>query len=396
MKALLLDEIIDDLPTLLPKIKTLVSLLKSSKNPIIFTGAGVSTSAGVPDYRSSYKTLLKTGPGVWESEENKKKYNGIPVIKAAIETYPTKSHMAMKSLIDKGIVSQIITQNVDNLHLRSGINEDKIIELHGNICKEFCEKCQKVFYRDFYVKTPKFSDPLNVYTSRNCNFCQGKLRKTLVHFGEKVPEEKLNKCYDIIKNSDFCLCFGTSFRVNPAGKIPKIFTKEKGKKLGIVNLQKTFFEDQANLVINGYCDDVCEAMMREMGIEIEEFQVRKTFVLDFFQEDDKIVMKIQGKLPGEINKDFYNLQEIEISELPDNQFIKKKSDDGSLESVILPKKLKSFKLCVKFFGNSFEPNAVIKLNLENVKWNGNSLKMVYDLKLENFLKEWSIHRYLIN
>ena len=115
MKALLLDEIIDDLPTLLPKIKTLVSLLKSSKNPIIFTGAGVSTSAGVPDYRSSYKTLLKTGPGVWESEENKKKYNGIPVIKAAIETYPTKSHMAMKSLIDKGIVSQIITQNVDIL-----------------------------------------------------------------------------------------------------------------------------------------------------------------------------------------------------------------------------------------------------------------------------------------
>ena len=217
-----------------------------------------------------------------------------------------------------------------------------------------------------------------------------------MHFGEKVPEEKLNKCYDIIKNSDFCLCFGTSFRVNPAGKIPKIFTKEKGKKLGIVNLQKTFFEDQANLVINGYCDDVCEAMMREMGIEIEEFQVRKTFVLDFFQEDDKIVMKIQGKLPGEINKDFYNLQEIEISELPDNQFIKKKSDDGSLESVILPKKLKSFKLCVKFFGNSFEPNAVIKLNLENVTWNGNSLKMVYDLKLENFLKEWSIHRYLIN
>ena len=212
----------------------------------------------------------------------------------------------------------------------------------------------------------------------------------------KKREEKLNKCYDIIKNSDFCLCFGTSFRVNPAGKIPKIFTKEKGKKLGIVNLQKTFFEDQANLVINGYCDDVCEAMMREMGIEIEEFQVRKTFVLDFFQEDDKIVMKIQGKLPGEINKDFYNLQEIEISELPDNQFIKKKSDDGSLESVILPKKLKSFKLCVKFFGNSFEPNAVIKLNLENVKWNGNSLKMVYDLKLENFLKEWSIHRYLIN
>ena len=71
MKALMLEEIIDDISTLLPKVKHLISLMKSSRNPMVFTGAGISTSAGVPDYRSSYKTLLKTGPGVWESEESR-------------------------------------------------------------------------------------------------------------------------------------------------------------------------------------------------------------------------------------------------------------------------------------------------------------------------------------
>ena len=395
MKALMLEEIIDDISTLLPKVKHLISLMKSSRNPMVFTGAGISTSAGVPDYRSSYKTLLKTGPGVWESEENRQKFDRIPIIKPAIETCPTKTHMALKTLLDAGFISHIITQNVDNLHLKSGINDENLIELHGNICKEYCEKCRTIFYRDFYVKPPKISDPLEVYTSRNCHYCQGKLRKTLVNFGEKVPEEKIMKSYELIKKSDLCLCFGTSFRVNPAGKIPKMFTKENGKKLGIVNLQKTFFEENADAVIHGFCDDVFEVIMRELGLTIDEFHIKKTVVVEFVKEKDGVRMKVQGKIPGNVQKDYYNLQEIEVLDLTNKEFFKRKAEEDIME-VTFKKNLKDVRICVKFFGNSLEPNAELTVNLNEKVWAGDTLKLGYDLKLDDFLKEWSINQYNIH
>ena len=388
MKTLLLEEIIDPLPLLLPKIKTLVSLLNSSKNPLVFTGAGISTSSGIPDYRSSYKTSLKTGPGVWESEENRIKYKGNPVIKPAIECYPTKTHMALKKLLEKGRISHILTQNVDNLHTRSGVCEQYLTELHGNICKEICETCHHVFYRDYYVK-PRNSDPLEVYTGRNCEICQGKLKKTLVNFGEKINEEKLRKSQEFAEKCDFCLCLGSSFRVNPAAKFPKQFS---GKKLVVVNLQRNILENIANLSIYGLCDEIMEAFMKELGEEIEEFRVKKSFLLEFYQEKHGVSLKISGKIPGFYDKDFYNIEELEVFDLENKEFFLRKEGDFTID---LKENVKKLKVILKFFGNFMEPNAVISVDLSEEVFINKGLKLGFSCVLDDFFQEWEIRKFQV-
>ena len=387
----MLDEIFDKTPILISKVKCLINLIKSSKSPLVFTGAGISTSAGIPDFRSSYKTTLKTGPGVWESEDNRSKYQGTPIIKPAIECYPTITHMALKTLIDHNIIKHLITQNVDNLHMRSGITESYLTELHGNICKEYCEKCQKTYYRDYYVK-PRNSDPLEVLTNRNCKYCHVRLKKTLVNFGEKIPILKLLKCNEIVKECDICICLGSSLRVNPASKIPKEFSKNQNKKLAFINLQKGIFEEFADISIYGYCDDIMEMVMKELGLEIEEFKIKKKMFFLFNKENNSIRMRIYGKIPEEINKDFHNIQEIEVFDEENKEFYKR-NDEEDLEFTF-KENTKELNICVKFYGNLLEPNANFKINLEKEPL-FNGVNLGFDLVLDNFLKEWKINKFHI-
>lgn len=393
MKTVLFDEIFDSLEILLPKIKTLVEFVKTSKNPVFFTGAGISTFAGIPDYRSSFKTTLKTGPGLWESEENRLKYTGNTIIKPAIECYPTKTHMAIKTLLRKQLISHVITQNVDNLHLRSGISEENLIELHGNICKEFCEKCEKMFYRDYYVKNPKTTDSSEIYTLRHCPYCSSQLRKTLVNFGEKIPKEKLLKAYKWIHESDLCVCLGSSLKVNPASKIPKEFLQNKNKKLAIINLQPTMYEKMAHINLYGYCDDIMSLFMKQLNIEIDPFKIRKILIFNFSMEEESLRMKIEGKIPDDPTKEFFNIQEIEVSGIENQECFKKK--DEEFYEFLLMKNILNFKVCIKFYGNLLEPNAEISFNLKSKKMEMGA-KFGYELILDEFLKIWEIKEFEAN
>lgn len=120
-------------------------MIGSSEHFISFTGAGISTAAGIPDYRSGMDTVLPTGPGCWELAANKGK---VGKAKATIRTsiakaIPTKSHMGFVGLMEAGFLKFVISQNVDGLHRKSGIPGHKIAELHGNTNLEKCEKCGK-------------------------------------------------------------------------------------------------------------------------------------------------------------------------------------------------------------------------------------------------------------
>lgn len=389
MKAVLLDEIFDNLETVCSKVRHLRNLLLKSKNPLIFTGAGISTFAGIADYRSSYKTSLKTGPGLWETAENREKFQGNPVIKPAIECFPTRTHMIIKTLLAKKLISHIITQNVDNLHLRSGVPEEKLIELHGNICKEFCESCSKTFYRDFYVKPPKTSSSEEVFTKRSCGNCGNKLRKTLVNFGEKIQKEKIVKAFEWIHESDLCICVGSSLKVNPASRIPREFSANPDKHLVIINLQSTYFEKLAKLNIYGYCDQIFENFAQELGIssEIEEFAVRKSLVFQFFMEDSAIKMRVVGKIPGDLSKNFTIIQEIDVKSENSHDFFRKYSEEDDYE-FIFPKNIEKVRVCVKFFGNFLEPNAEFLFDLMEISKKPTKI-FAYEMVLDDFLREWS-------
>ena len=263
------------------KVSQLADWIRESSHFTAFTGAGISTSAGIPDYRSGYNTVLPTGPGCWE-----KKAQGKSPAKAKIrvemsKAIPTPTHMALVRLMDEGLLKYLISQNVDGLHRRSGIDPAKLAEVHGNTNLEKCLKCKKEYMRDFRVRTAqKVHDH---ETGRICedDRCRGKLIDSIINFGENLDEVILENGFAHSEQADLCLAMGSSLTVTPAANMPKT-TSKRGGKLVIVNLQKTPLDTFAALKIHAFCDTVIQMLMEKLALEIPPFklnrrlQIRKT------------------------------------------------------------------------------------------------------------------------
>jgi len=143
-------EIFDDESTFRRNVDLVSDLLLTSKKTLLFCGAGLSTPSGIPDYRSGYDTKLKTGPGKWEREKHENKpYEKPTTIRPSVEAWPNDGHLALKALEGKGLIHHFVSQNVDGLLSRSGIPQNKLSELHGNIYKERCLSCGTNYWRDF-------------------------------------------------------------------------------------------------------------------------------------------------------------------------------------------------------------------------------------------------------
>jgi NAD+-dependent protein deacetylase sirtuin 6 len=182
---------------------------------------------------------LHKGPeGIWtlRSKGKRPKYNN------HIMT-PTLTHMCIKKLIDEGFVKYLVSQNTDNLHIMSGVAHSQISELHGNVNKEYCPNCKKIFYRNFDTRN---SNRVNDHrTERNCTDCNSELKDSIVDFDEPLPEEELKEAIKNSKMCDLSIVLGTSLRVTPACDLP---TMNKNSKLVLCNLQKTPFDDVAEMV----------------------------------------------------------------------------------------------------------------------------------------------------
>mmetsp|Transcript_12623 Transcript_12623/g.14044 ORF Transcript_12623/g.14044 Transcript_12623/m.14044 type:complete len:298 (+) Transcript_12623:42-935(+) len=238
------------------KLKKLVELFKTSKHIVVHTGAGVSTSCGIPDFR---------GPsGVWTLEKQGRieDAGGAPWK----DVVPSVTHMALAALAERGIVKYVVTQNVDGLHLKSGFTPGKISELHGNVFRESCEQCQKVFVRDFDIQTIGFA-----YTGRKCDECGGKLIDFLLDWEDALPEDELERAVEECKTADLAVCLGTSLRVTPANSLP-LKTVKRGGKLVIVNLQATPKDKTSNLKISATCDEVLCHLMKMLEIPIPSYK----------------------------------------------------------------------------------------------------------------------------
>ena len=135
------------------RIQKLAKLLKSASKPVIFTGAGISTNSGIPDYRSGMNTSSKTGPGIKNfKEDDSFRQRVLDSRKKTQIARPSYSHLAIAELINKGYVEHLISQNIDDLHLKSGIPEDKLTELHGNVFVEQCGECGTSYRRKYRTR----------------------------------------------------------------------------------------------------------------------------------------------------------------------------------------------------------------------------------------------------
>ncbi|KAL6074483.1 NAD-dependent protein deacetylase sirtuin-7 [Balamuthia mandrillaris] len=246
-------EFLDDEETLQQKVKLLAQIFKRSKWPVIYTGAGVSTSAKIPDYR---------GPqGAWTRlAEGKAPIKGVELEAAQ----PTLCHNGIKKLVDDKRCKFVVSTNVDGLHRRSGLTTENLSELHGNAYLERCSKCKQEYMRPF--DCTKQGQRLNHITGRQCDDCGGDLVDSIINFGEALPDEEFEKALHHSEKADLTIVMGSSMRVEPACSLPTK-TLDIGGKLIIVNLQKTPYDDEAWLHIYADCDTVMHHLMRHLGYE---------------------------------------------------------------------------------------------------------------------------------
>ncbi|XP_056429938.1 NAD-dependent protein deacylase sirtuin-6 [Hyla sarda] len=254
-----LPEIFDSPEDLNKKVKELADMVRKASYIVFHTGAGISTSCGIPDFR---------GPnGVWTMEE--KGLN--PKFDTTFETArPSATHMALLQLQRVGILKFLISQNVDGLHVRSGFPRDHLAELHGNMFVEECTKCGKQYVRDYVVgsmglkPTGRFCDVPKV---RGLRACRGKLIDTILDWEDSLPDKDLNLADEACRKADLSITLGTSLQIKPSGNLP-LLTKRKGGKLVIVNLQSTKHDRYADLRIHGYVDEVMTRLMQNLDLEI--------------------------------------------------------------------------------------------------------------------------------
>ncbi|KAH9518346.1 NAD-dependent protein deacetylase sirtuin-6 [Bulinus truncatus] len=255
-----LPEKFEDPEELTKKVKQLIDIVKKSKQIVIHTGAGISTSAGIPDFR---------GPkGVWTLEEK----GEAPQLSITFDSaVPTVTHMALVALEKAGIVKYVVSQNIDGLHLRSGFPHNRLSELHGNMFIEECNKCGHQYIREHFVPTMARN-----LTGGSCSIkksrgiCRGKLIDTILDWEDSLPERDLDRASEECRKSDLSICLGTSLQIIPSGNIP-LLTKKNGGKLVIINLQPTKHDKKADLKICAYVDEVMKLLCDALNVEIPHY-----------------------------------------------------------------------------------------------------------------------------
>ena len=172
---------------------------------------------------------------------------------------PTLTHRAIAHLSRLGIVKYCITQNVDGLHMRSGLSREKHCFLHGCIFTEKCPICGKEYFHDFDVGGVSFQK-----TGRQCTEadCPGELVDTILDWEDALPEDDWERSQDECEKSDLVITLGTSLRMEPAASLTGL-----AKEFVIVNMQKTPYDTKADLIIHAPVDDVIRGVLEELGVE---------------------------------------------------------------------------------------------------------------------------------
>uniref|UniRef100_H2ZCY4 protein acetyllysine N-acetyltransferase n=1 Tax=Ciona savignyi TaxID=51511 RepID=H2ZCY4_CIOSA len=254
-------EIKDPSEILEEKSTQLAELISSSNLVVVHTGAGVSTSAGIPDFR---------GPrGVWTLEKAGKS----PDCDVRFDTaVPTFTHRALVELENLGVLIHfIVSQNVDGLHIRSGFPKDRLAELHGNMFTQVCQLCNKEYVMEHVSPTMGLKlTGSKCTTQKSRGRCRGLLRDTILDWEDSLPSDQLDMSDRYCRAADLSITIGTSLQIVPAANLP-LSTKKNSGKLVIINLQKTKHDNRADLIVRGYADEIMTIVMKKLGIDVPEF-----------------------------------------------------------------------------------------------------------------------------
>ncbi|MBN1176915.1 MAG: Sir2 family NAD-dependent protein deacetylase [Dehalococcoidales bacterium] len=240
-------------------------LIRESRRLVVFTGAGISTESGIPDFRSPGGIWDRFDPDDFTIErflnnpDSRRKQwyilkEGLMTDKAV----PNAAHDAIAELYRMDMLDCVITQNIDNLHEKAGVPAGKVFELHGNMQWAVCLQCGRRFPLDKIKARLDSGEDIP-----DCEACGGMLKPDIVMFGEQLPVKVLEEASARAMAADLCIVVGSTLIVYPAALMP-VYAVESGARLIIVNLSATPMDDRADVLINNKAGEAMSGIVAKV------------------------------------------------------------------------------------------------------------------------------------
>jgi len=237
-------------PDLDSAIARLADMVDEASAIVPFTGAGISTECGIPDFRSPGGIWTKNRPIPFDeflaSQEarNESWRRRFAMQDQFGDARPGRGHRALASLYRAGKVPAVVTQNIDNLHQASGIAPEHVVELHGNTTYALCLDCSERY------ELPWVRGRMDAANgcAPDCPGCGGFIKTATISFGQAMPDAAMRRAQDLAQSCDLFLAIGSSLVVWPAAGFP-LMAKRNGARLVIINREPTEFDDIADLVV---------------------------------------------------------------------------------------------------------------------------------------------------
>ena len=233
------------------KIQKVADLIAKAKKVVVFTGAGISTESGIPDFRGPGGLWTKYDPEDFTIDRflgsyatRRKVWQGLREGGLMDDAHPNATHLAIVELEKMGKLLSIVTQNIDNLHQKAGSNPDLVRELHGNMQMLICLDCRQRYPIGILKERYSRSDDVPI-----CEYCRGILKPDVVFFGEALPQKTLSLAMQEAEDCDLMLVIGSSLVVYPAAYVPA-HAKQAGASLVIINRGDTEQDSIADIRID--------------------------------------------------------------------------------------------------------------------------------------------------
>jgi NAD-dependent deacetylase len=250
-----------DLESLAEKV---AELIFHAKRVLVFTGAGISTESGIPDFRGKDGIWTKVDPEDFTiqrflTSEDNRRMQWKMLVEGGLVTNarPNDAHLAIAEMEKMGKLDCIVTQNIDNLHQAAGSTPEIVFELHGNMQYARCLKCNERF------PMPEILERLKTEDIPACEKCGGILKPDAVFFGESLPQDVLGEAARRAGQSDLCIVIGSTLVVYPAAYIP-IYAIDAGAKLVIINIGGTPMDSRAAVRIEGKAGETMTKVVQHL------------------------------------------------------------------------------------------------------------------------------------
>jgi len=251
------------------QVEDVAQWIRAAKRVVVFTGAGLSTESGIPDFRSP--------GGVWDrynpedfyfqnfiaSEASREKYwqMATEMYEPMKKAQPNAAHLAVAEMEKLGKLDCVITQNIDGLHFKAGNSEEKVIQLHGTAMYVTCLECGKRYDRDEIQERLRKGAKVPY-----CEDCKGPLKPATISFGQSMPERETQEAYHRSSLCDLFIVIGSSLVVQPAASMPLV-AKRNGAKLVIINRDPTPYDHLADRVIHDLAGPAMASILQKVKEE---------------------------------------------------------------------------------------------------------------------------------